>query len=99
MRPYQKLIQQYNNKRKGISMDPKQMTPEQQAEAQKKMQEKLDTEVTMTFRFEELLIMFNILTRIDMKYGDSLKIVPLVQKLEKIVAVDSNIPKDAGVIV
>lgn len=53
----------------------------------------MNAEHTMTFMKKELVVIFNILTKIDMKYGDSLIIGPIVRKLEPIVAVDANITK------
>lgn len=68
------------------------MNPQEPSEEEKKAFEAaMNEEHTLVFKKKELVVIFNILTKIDMKYGDSLIIAPIVQKLEKIVAVESNI--------
>lgn len=76
------------------NMNPNQ-PPKPSPEQQKAFDEAMNAEHTLTFKKKELIVIFNILTKIDMKYGDSLIISPIVQKLEPIVAVDTNITKQA----
>lgn len=69
-------------------MNPNDLTPEEKQriiEDNKKV-------IPMQFTKGELIIIFNVLTRVDMRYGDALQIIPLVQKIEPYVAVASNIP-------
>lgn len=75
-------------------MDPNQ-PPQPSKEEQAAYEAAMNVEHTMVFQKKELVVIFNILTKIDMKYGDSLIIGPIVRKLEPIVAVDTNITKKA----
>lgn len=72
------------------------MKPQEPTATEKKaMEEAMNEEHSVTFKKKELIVIFNILCKIDMKYGDSLVIAPIVQKLEPIVAVTSNITERA----
>lgn len=73
-------------------MNPKQ--PEPTEEQKKAFDAEMNREHTVSFKKKELIVMYNILCKIDMKYGDALIVMPIVQKLEPIVAVASNIPQD-----
>ena len=72
-------------------MNDQELTPEQ---LKRKMQfeESLKEEHQVTFTKKELLIIFNLMTRMDFKYGDFVNIQPIVAKIEPIVAVETNIP-------
>ncbi len=78
-------------------MNPNNMTPEEQAAFEASLKE----EHNMVFTKGELLIIFNILTRISLPYSE-LKVAPLisglVDKINAVVAVDSNIPKKDDII-
>lgn len=79
-----------------LERHPNQMNPNNKPpseEEQKVFEAALNEVHNVSFKKRELIAIFNILTKIDMKYGDSLVIVPIVQKLESIVAVESNITK------
>lgn len=69
--------------------------PAPSKEEQEAYDKAMSAEHTMAFQKKELIVIFNILTKIDMKYGDSLIIGPIIRKIEPIVAVDTNITKRA----
>lgn len=72
-------------------MNDEQLTPDQ---IKRKMafEASLNEEHQMTFTKKELLIIFNLMTRMDFKYGDFMNIKPIVDKIEPIVAVETNVP-------
>ena len=67
-------------------------------EADRKRQEQfekmLEEQHSMVFKKKELILIFNVLTRLDCKYSDFLAIAPIIEKLQPIVAVDTNIPQE-----
>lgn len=67
-----------------------QVNPQAQAAWERSMQE----EHRMMFTKAELIVIFNVLTNVQAKYGDFMAIYPIVQKIQPIVAVDSNIPSN-----
>lgn len=71
-------------------------TMDKMNEAQRKQQEafekELDTEHTLKLKKRELIVIFNLLTTVNLKYGDFRVIDPIVKTIEPIVAVASNIP-------
>lgn len=68
------------------------MQPKQPSKEELELMEKeLNKELTLTFKKKELLVIFNILTRAQFQYGDWLAVKPIVDKIEPIVTVASNI--------
>lgn len=55
-------------------------------------EEAMAVEHTLTFTKKELAVIFNLMIGATLKYGDFLHVQPIVQKIEPIVAVASNIP-------
>lgn len=68
------------------------MTPEEEAKARALFDAEMNKEFSLVFTKKELTVIFNILTSVNAKYGDFLAIKPIVDKVEPIVAVASNIP-------
>lgn len=87
MNPQNRAQRRWLKKHKMNPKDPNQPTEEEK----KVFEAAMDEEHTISLKKKELIVIFNILCKIDMKYGDSLIIAPIVQKLEPIVAVESNI--------
>lgn len=72
--------------------------PEIEAKKQKEQEEKakmdamFEEEIAVTFKRKELAVIFNILTRLQIQYGDFKAIDPIVQKIHPHVAVAASGP-------
>lgn len=69
-------------------MNPNNIDPKAQAAFEATLEE----EHTLVFKKKELLAIFNILTNVQLKYGDFAVVDPIIKKVMPIVTVDSNIP-------
>jgi hypothetical protein len=69
---------------------------EKKIKEKKILEEELEKEHAVIFKKRELILIFNLLTTLSMKYGDFIVVNPIIKKLEPIVAVASNIPQKDG---
>lgn len=69
----------------------KQLTPEEQAAQQKAIETALNEEFPLKFTRGELLTMHSILSSVQLKFGDFLKVKPIIDKIEPIVTVPPDI--------
>jgi len=75
----------------------KQQQEEEQkrAELQKKIVEAaMKEDHTLVFTKYELAVIFNVLTRAQVKYGEAMEFKPIIDKIEPIVAAATNIPEE-----
>lgn len=56
----------------------------------RKLEEDMNKRYTLVFTKRELLILFNVLNTPDYKLGDAKAILPVADKIQAIIAVDSN---------
>ncbi len=68
------------------------LTSQQKKDLERRLED-LTTEYTLKFTKQELIIIFNILVQTQWKIGDAHLMWDAVQRIQAIVAVDSNIPK------
>ncbi len=57
----------------------------------RKMEEDMSKRYTLVFTKRELIILFNVLNAPDYKLGDAKVILPVADKIQALIAVDSNI--------
>jgi len=66
---------------------------EQQLKEKEAFEKELDKEHPMMFKKRELIVIFNMIVTSTMKYGDFAIFKPIIEKIEPIVAVASNVPE------
>ena len=103
MEPRNREEKRRRNKLLKYKMNPPnhKVTPEEEKQQRIALQLKLAEEHQLTLTKGELLVIFNLVTRITLGYGDTVNpdsdfnrfIKPLIKKIEPIIVVDSNIEK------
>jgi hypothetical protein len=69
-------------------------TPQPPEGLTKEQLAQLERNYTLTFTQREWIMIFNIITSLQYKLGDSELLLPIMHKIESVCAVETNIPKE-----
>lgn len=69
----------------------KPLTPEEQAAQQKAIEKAMNEEFSLKFTRGELLAIHSILSNVQLKFGDFIRVKPIIDKIEPIVTVAPDI--------